>query len=163
MDNFISAKWVYDWKADEYGWPTKTKARLVARGDQQRVNIDFGELFAPTVAVSSVRLLTAMACELDLDLCHFDIEQAFVQSDLEENVYMRLPQGCGRLSGKVVRLNKSLYGLKQASRQWHAHLTKCLLTLGFVQCLADACVFRLMEGGSIVITIVVHVDDIFSV
>ena len=90
MDNFISAKWVYDWKADEYGWPTKTKARRVARGDQQRVNIDFGEFFAPTVAVSSVRLLTAMACELDLDLCHFDIEQAFVQSDLE-NVYMRLP------------------------------------------------------------------------
>ena len=108
MDNYINAMWVFNWKADEYGWPTKTKARLVARGDEQRVDIDFGELFAPTVAVSSVRLLTAMACELDLDLCHFDIEQAFVQSDLEENVFMRLPQGCDRLSGKTVRLNKSL-------------------------------------------------------
>ena len=124
---------MYNWKADEYGWPTKTKTRLVARGDQQRMNVDFGELFAPTVAVSSVRLLAALACELNLDLCHFDIEQAFVQSDLEEDVYMRLPQGCGRLSGKIVRLNKSLYGLKQASRQWHAHLTRCLLTLGFTQ------------------------------
>ena len=112
MDNFISAKWVYNWKATEYSWPTKTKARLVARGDQLRVYIDFVESFAPTVAVSSVLLFTAMACELDLDLCHFDIEQTFVQSDLEEKVYMRLPQGCGRLSGKVVRLNKSLYGLK---------------------------------------------------
>ena len=142
---------------------TKTKARLVARGDEQRVNIDFGELFAPTVAASSVRLLTAMACELDLDLCHFDIEQAFVQSDLEENVSMRLPQGCGSLSGKIVRLNKSLYGLKQASRQWHAHLTRCLLTLGFVQCLADACVFRLMDEWKVVMTIVVHLDDIFAV
>ena len=105
------------WKADECGWPTKTKARLEAQGDEQRFNIDFGELFAPTVTVSSVRLLTAMACELDLDLRHFDIEQAFVQCDLEENVFMRLPQGCGSLSGKIVRLNKSLYGLKQASRQ----------------------------------------------
>ena len=142
---------------------TKTKARLVARGDEQRVNIDFGELFAPTVAASSVRLLTAMACELDLDLCHFDIEQAFVQSDLEENVSMRLPQGCGSLSGKIVRLNKSLYGLKQASRQWHAHLTRCLLTLSFVQCLADACVFRLMDEGKVVMTTVVHVDDISAV
>ena len=55
--------------------------------------IYFSELFAPTVAISSVRLLTAMACELDLDLCHFHVEQAFVQSDLEEYMHMRLPQG----------------------------------------------------------------------
>ena len=155
--------WIFDWKADEYGWPTKTKARLVARGDEQRMNIDFGQLFAPTVAVSSVRLLTAMACELDLDLSHFDIEQALVQSDLEENVYMRSPQGCGRMSGKIVRLNTSLYGLKQASLPWHAHFTRCLLSLGFVQCLADACVLRLIEVGRVVMTIVVHVDDIFAV
>ena len=72
------------------------------------MNIDFGELFAPIVAVSSVRLMTAVACELDLDLWHFDVEQAFVQSDLEENVHMRLPQGRGRMSEKIVRLNKSL-------------------------------------------------------
>ena len=59
------------WKADGYGWPTKTKLGrdlYTARGDEQRANTDFGELFAPTAAVSSVRLLTAMACELDLDL-----------------------------------------------------------------------------------------------
>ena len=109
------------------------------------MNVDFGEMFAPTVAVSSVRLLAALACELNLDLCNFDIEQAFVQSDLEEDVYMRLPQGCERLSGKIVRLTNSLYGLKQASRQWHAQLAKCLLTLGFVQCKADACVS--FDGG----------------
>ena len=82
--------WVFTWKADEYGWPTKTKARLVARGDQQRANIHFGELFAPTVAVPCVRLLAAKECELSLDLCHFDVEQAFVQSPLGEDVYMRL-------------------------------------------------------------------------
>ena len=110
-----------------------------------------------------VRWLTAMACELELALCHFDIEQAFVQSDLKKNVFMRLPQGCGRLSGKMVRLTKSLYGLKQGSGQWHAHLTRCLQALGFLQRLADACVFRLMEEGSAVMTIVVHVDDKFAV
>ncbi|CAB1115707.1 unnamed protein product [Ectocarpus sp. CCAP 1310/34] len=90
--------------ADEYGWPTKFKARLVARGDMQRASIDFGELFAPTVSVSSVRLLAALACEQNLDLCHFDIQQAFVQSELEEDVFMRLPQGCGWLSGLFVEL-----------------------------------------------------------
>ena len=105
----------------------------MAREDKQRVHIDFEELFAPTVTVSSVLLLTAMACELDLDLCNFYIQQDFVQSDLEEKVYTRLPQGCGRFGGKIVMLNKSMYGVKQASRQWHAHLTKCLLALGSAQ------------------------------
>ena len=76
---------------------------------------------------------------------------------------MRLPQGCGRLSDTVVRLNKSLYGLKQASRPWHAHLTTCLKTLDFQQCLVDACVFRLVEEGRVAIIAVVHVDDIFAV
>ena len=52
-----------------------------------------------------------MACELDPDLCRFDVEQAFVQSDIEENVFMRLPRGFGRLAGKIVRHNNSLYGL----------------------------------------------------
>ena len=67
------------------------------------------------------------------------------------------------MSGKVERLNKSLYGLKQASRAWHAHLTTCLLRLGFEQCLTYVCVFRLIENGRVAITAVVHVDDIFEV
>ena len=101
-------------------------AKLVARGDQQRADIDFGELFAPTFFVPFVRLLAAMAFELGLDLCHFEVEQAFVQSPLGEDVYtyMQLPEGCGWLSGMVVKVKKRLYGLKQASRQWHAHLTR---------------------------------------
>ena len=156
---------MYDWKCDQYGWPTKVKARLVARGDQQTQYVDFGEVFAPTVAVSCVRLLAAFACEQDLEIYHLDIEQAFVNSKLEDglDVYMKLPRGCGEMSGMIVKLAKSLYGLKQASRLWHAHLTKCLLDLGFEQCLADACVFRLMEEGLVVLTLVVHVDDVFSV
>ena len=96
-------------------------------------------------------------------MCHFDVEQAFVQSKLDEDVFLRLPKGCGHLSGKIVRLNKSLYGLKQAFRSWHAHLTTCLKTIGFQQCLADACVFRLVEEGRVAIIAVVHVDDIFAV
>lgn len=129
----------------------------------QKAEIDFNELYSPTVAVSSVRLLAALACEQNLGLRHFDIEQAFIQSELDEDVFMKLPPGCGSLSGKIVKLNKSLYGLRQASRQWHGHLTERLISLGFVQCLADPCVFRLIEDGRVVITIVVHVDDIFAV
>ena len=96
-------------------------------------------------------------------MCHFNVEQAFVQSELDYNVLLRLPKECGSLSGKIMRLNKSLYGLKQASRSWHAHLTLCLKTLGFQQYLVDACVFRLVKEGRVVIITVVHVDDIFAV
>ena len=160
----IDAKRVYTWKVDEHGWVVKARSRLVACGLKQREGVYFSETFAPTVSSSCVRLLSAIACQCDLDLCHFDVDQAFVQSDLEEDVFLRLPKGCGDLSGKVVRLNKSLYGLKQASRTWHAHLTTCLRRLGFEQCMTNVCVFRLIEDdGRVAITAVVHVDDIFAV
>ena len=66
--------------------------------------------FSPCPSVTSIRLLAALACGLGLDVCHFDAEQAFVQSELKEIVFVRLPQGCGALSGMVVRLGRSLYG-----------------------------------------------------
>ena len=141
---------------------TKYKSRLVAREFKQREGITFGETFSPTISCCCVRLLSTIACELGLDVCHFDVEQAFVQSKLH-GVFLRLPRGCGCLSGKIVRLKNSLYGLKQASRLWHAHLTTCLKTLGFQQRLAGACVFRLVEEGRVAIIAVVHVDDIFAV
>ena len=102
---------MYTGKVDEHRWVVKANSRLVARGFKQREGVDFSETFTPTVSSSCVRLLIALACERDLDLCHFDVDQAFVQSDLEAYVFLRLPKGCGDLSGKVVRLNKSWYGL----------------------------------------------------
>ena len=162
MDAGIDAKWVYTWKVDEQGWVVKAKSRLVARGFKQSKGIDFGEMFAPTVSSSYMHLLSAIACKFDLDLCHFDVDQVFVQSRLDENVFLRLSRGCGKISGKVVRLDKRLYGLKQASRTWHAHLTTCLLRLGFEQYLTDLCVIRLIEDGRVTITAVVHVDDNFA-
>ena len=92
----IDAKWVYTWKVDEHGWVVKAESRLVARGFEQREGVDFSETVAPTVASSCVRLLSVIACECNLDLCHFDVDQAFVQSDLED-VFLRLPKGCGDL------------------------------------------------------------------
>ena len=105
----------------------------------------------------------ANACELGLDLCHVDAEQAFVQSSLAEDVFMRLPPGCGEMPGKIIKLNRSLYGLKQASRSWHNHPITHTKSLGFVQSLADAYVLRLVQSGSVSIVTVVHVDDIFAV
>ena len=154
---------MYAWKTNEFGQVVRAKARLVAIGFSQREGVDYLETFSPCPCVPSIRLLTAIACELGLDLCHFDAEQTFVQSTLDEEMYPRLPQGCGALSDKVVKLARSLYDLKQASRTWHNHLVRAMRGLGFEHCTADACVMRLVENGTVSMVVVVHVDDIFFV
>ena len=78
-------------------------------------------------------------------------------------MFTRMSQGCGALSGKVVKLGRSLYGLKQASRPWHNHLVRGMRSLGFEQCAADACVMCLVENGVVSMVVVVHVDDLFSI
>ena len=108
----ISSKWVCSWKVNEFGRVVRAKARLVARGFGQRAGVGYFETYSPCPSVASIRLLAAIACELELDLDYFDAEQAFVQSELSEDVYMRLPKGCGAMFGKVVKLCSSLYGSK---------------------------------------------------
>ena len=141
----------------------RAKARLVTRGFSQREDVDYLETFFPCPCVPSVRFSTAIACELGLDLCHFDAEQVFVQSKLDEDVYLRMPQACGALSGKIVKLGRSLYGLKQASRTWHNRLVRGMGSPGFEQCAEDTCVMRLVEDGVVSMVVVLHVDDIFSI
>ena len=160
----ISAKWVYPWKVNELGHVVRAKARLVARGFAQREGIDFFETFSPCPSVASDRLLVAIACEFGWDLlCHFDAEQAFVQPKLKELVFIRLPPVCGEIPCKVVKLGRSLYGLRQSSRTWHNHLMRGLKCLGFESSAADACVMRLIEHNMVLMVVVVHVDDIFSI
>ena len=162
--NVVSAKWVYSWKVNELGHVVRAEARLVALRFAQREGIDFFETFSPCPSVASIRLLAAIACEFGWDLCNFDAEQAFVQSKLDKVVFIRLPSGCGELSSKVVKLGRSLYGLRQSSRTWHNHLMRGLKCLGFESCAADVCVMRLIEHSvvvMIVMVVIVHVDDIF--
>ena len=85
------------------------------------------------------RLVAAMACKLDWDLRHLDVEQAFIQSEVDTDIYLRLPPGCGSVSGKVVLFNKALYGVKQSGREWY-QLLSTLVECGFEQCLVDPCV-----------------------
>ena len=119
-------------------------------------------MFALAVLSSCVRLLSATACEFGLDAYRFDAEQAFVQYKLDWDIFLRLPKGCGSLPGKIVRLNKRLYGLKQASWSLHAYLTISFQLLGFQQCLVETCVFCLVAVRVVMIT-VMHVDDVLIV
>ena len=158
--NIVDSRWVFKWKGDVHGVIERAKSRMVCKGYSQVEGVDFFEVYAPTASSASNRLLASLACLLDLDLRHFDVEQAFVQSDLDAEIYLRLPPGCGSMSGKVVRLNKSVYGLKQASRTWYQLLVSTLEEIGFEQCLVDPCVLRLLVGSIVVAMVVIHVDDI---
>ena len=112
--------------------------------------MDYLETFSPTANAASQRLLVALACKYNLELLHWDIEQAFVQSELDHEVFMKLPPGCSSMSGKIARLNKSLYGLKQASRTFYKRLVSDLKRIGFEQSMSDPCVLRFMMGDEAV-------------
>lgn len=108
----------------------KATARLVARGFSQRESINYFETHALTASAGCIRLLASMTCALDLDLCHIDAEQTLAQSELSEGAFLRLPQGCGDMSGSIVHLSyRSLYGLRRASRTWHHFRIVCTKSL----------------------------------
>ena len=139
----------------------KPKARLVARDCSQVHTVDFLETYAPTPAGSSLKLLVAIAVKNDWELRQLDVKQAFIQADLDFNVFMKLPDDCGDRSGKVVKHDKSVYGLKEAGRRWAMHLGDVIVRkIGMEQCKADPCVFRLIRDGVVVMIVCVHADDI---
>jgi hypothetical protein len=114
----ITLKWVLKLKRDEVGVIIKHKARLVARGFLQREGIDFNDAFAPVARMESVRLLFALAAQEGWRVHHMDVKSVFLNGDLKEEVYVHQPLGFAILDkeGKVLRLRKTLYGLRQAPR-----------------------------------------------
>ena len=159
--NVITAKRVFSWKTDADGIITKAKARLVARGFAQRFAVDYFETYAATPSMSSIKLVMAAAVQEDWPLYHLDVTQAFVQAKMDTDVFMQMPEGCKEMTGRVVKLEKSVYGIKQAGRQWSRLLCKTLVEdVGMIQCGADPCVFKLEDAGKVKVILVVHVDDI---
>ena len=157
----VASKWVHTYKGDEKGYCVKTKSRLVAKGFSQVTGVDYNETTSPTPAAAPVKMIAAVANEKVLPVYHLDVSQAFVQAPLKEEILMRLPPGCGELSGKIVRLLKCQYGLKQAGRKWHMLLFNWLVEeISVEQCKAEPCVFRLIVKDEVSLMIGVHVDDI---
>lgn len=157
----IPCKWVYKIKKDAYGNITKYKARLVVKGFNQVKGVDYDETFAPVIRHSSLRTLFALSAELGLRMKHLDVDTAFLNGDLEEEVFMEQPLGFVEKGkeNKVCLLRKSLYGLKQAPRAWNKKLNETLLKIGFIGTPSEPCVYTKLFGHELVI-LSVFVDDI---
>ncbi|GJT06568.1 putative RNA-directed DNA polymerase, partial [Tanacetum coccineum] len=156
----IGNKWVWKVKYKSTGDVERFKARLVAKGYNQKEGIDYDETFSPVVKIVTVRCILSLAVFNNWSVYQLDINNAFLYGDLEEDVYMSLPEGYFAKDDKrVCKLVKSLYGLKQAPRKWNEKLTSVLLENEFTQSKSDFSLFTKSKNG-IVIVLLVYVDDI---
>ena len=155
----VGCKWVFKEKVGADGNVDRYKARLVAQGFSQQYGLDYDETFSPVVRTESVHTLIALATQKNLLLNQMDVTTAFLNGILEEEVYMKQPEGFV-VKGKekmVCRLNKSIYGLKQSPRCWNAVLHEHLCKIGFTQSTSDPCIYT--SDGELTI-LAVFVDDI---
>jgi hypothetical protein len=160
----IPVHWIYSVKVDLHGNITRFKARLVAQGCRQIPGIDVDEVFAPTSSFGARRALLSVAAARDYEIHQVDIKTAFLNGDLEEEVYVTQPPGFENGDPRVVcRLRKALYGLKQSPRAWHKKLDAEMTALGFEACKSDAGVYVRRKSGEEPMYILVYVDDLLIV
>ena len=137
---------------------------MVAKGYSQVEGIDFGEIFSPVSKLTSIRFLLSIAVAFDLEVEQMDVKTMFLHGDLEEEIYMKQPEGF-IVKGKnelVCKLKKSLYGLKQSPRMWYQKFDTYILGLGFVRSKVDQCVYSKQMGDHF-INIVLYFDDMLLI
>jgi hypothetical protein len=153
----VTSKWVFNAKFNTDGSLKRLKARLVARGFLQKYSVDFEDTFALTVRFDTLRLFFAIIAMHDLECHQVDVNNAFTESYLREDIYMKLLLGVTVKPGQVFKVLRSLYGLKQAVRDWNQCCISKLLELRFTQSQADPYLLIHSEKKLILL---VYVDDI---
>ncbi|SOV04383.1 uncharacterized protein UDID_17076 [Ustilago sp. UG-2017a] len=160
--NTVDTRWVLKIKTDANMIPTKYKARLVARGFTQREGLDYAEIFAPVAPIQAIRGVLAIAAVRDWEVDSIDVKQAYLNSNLHHDVYLKPPVGTRTPPGKVLKLVKGLYGLKQSGREWNIELDSHLRKIGF-HCMPSApCLYSRGVGEQLTV-ITAYVDDMLIV
>src|SRR6266498_3617052 len=157
----VGCKWVFKKKLRPDGTIEKYKARLVAKGYTQKEGEDYFDTYSPVARLTTIRVLLSLAASYGLIVHQMDVKTAFLNGELEEEIYMEQPDGfvVKGEERKVCKLLKSLYGLKQAPKQWHEKFDRTLTFAGFVINEANRCVYYRYGGGEGVI-LCLYVDDI---
>lgn len=149
--NLIDSKWVFKLKKDEFGRPVRYKARLVARGFKQKVGEDYDQTFAPVMRIESLRILIALSARYNWKMRQIDIKSAYLNADIDKDLYMALPKGYSNQSkGTVLKLEKGLYGLHQSAKIWNDNLVERLTTVGFTSLMTDNCVMKIEINGNLI-------------
>ena len=147
--NVIDGVWRYKLKIDpDTGLVKRYKARLCARGDKQRAGIDYFDTSSPVVAYSTLRTIPALAAINDWNIDGYDVETAYLNATLEEEVFMRVPPGMLLPGNKLLRIRKGLYGLCQAGRAWWLNFNTWLTSHDdCTRCSTDSCVYYFTRGN----------------
>ncbi|RVX09023.1 Retrovirus-related Pol polyprotein from transposon TNT 1-94 [Vitis vinifera] len=157
----IGCKWIFKTKRDSKGNIVRYKARLVAKGFTQKEGIDYKETFSPVSSKDSFRIIMALVAHYDLELHQMDVKTAFLNGNIDETIYMVQPENFESKDSKqlVCRLKRSIYGLKQASRQWYRKFDQVITSFGFKENTVDQCIYLKFSGSKFII-LVLYVDDI---
>ena len=164
--NVVGSHWVFKLKHNSDGSIERYKASLVAQGRSQSEGVDYQEVFSPVVCYSTIRSLLAVANIYDWEIHQMDVKTAFLQGDLEEEIYMRQPDGYidNDKPNHVCKLKKSIYGLKQAACCWNSVIDSHLKSNGYKNSGADPCVYiklvRQSNGRIDFVILAIWVEDI---
>ncbi|GKA37803.1 retrotransposon protein, putative, ty1-copia subclass [Tanacetum coccineum] len=157
----VRSKWIFKKKTDMDGKVHTYKARLVAKGCTQTYGIDYEETFSPVADIRAIRILIAIAAYYDYEIWQMDVKTAFLNGRLDKDIYMEQPEGYvdPNYPNGVCKLQRAIYGLKQASRQWNKRFDEEIKKFGFIQNRDEPCVYRKASGSDIVF-LILYVDDI---
>ena len=155
----IGCQWVFAVKTKPDGQFEKGKARVVAQGFTQRPGMDYYDITSPVIKFNSLQLLLAIANTLNWEIEMMDIIRTYLNSELEEEIYMKLPRGFNDRSGQVLKLHWAIYGLKQVGCAWYNWLRKTLLNLRYIQSITNECLY-IQKGESGINIIAAYVDDL---
>jgi len=156
--NVLRNRWVFRTKLKSTGELDKRKARVTPKGYMQKQGVDYNEVYAHTPGYKSLRVVFALMAKYDYETTQMDVAEAFLHADLEENVYMELPDGYLQ-EGCVVKLEKSLYGTKQAPRNWDRLIHQFILELGWSAAVSDRSLYHRRSRTGRLVLLYRFVDD----